>query len=83
MFESLALLSPGDVIEIEYQGSTLRYAVVWNEQLSASPGATDWGAVWSNQAPVEAVTLYTCGGDFDPITQTYNERTVVRAERLS
>lgn len=83
VFESLALLSPGDVIEVEYQGGTLRYAVVWNKQLSAAPGATDWGAVWSDEVPVEAITLYTCGGDFDPVTQTYNERTVVRAERLS
>lgn len=82
VFEALAQLSPGDIVELKYQGATFRYAVVWNQQLSASPEATDWGAVWSDQVAVEAVTLYTCGGDFDPLTQTYKDRTVVRAERL-
>ena len=83
VFQSLDQLAPGDIIEVEYQGTTLRYAVVWNKQLSASPDATDWGAVWSDQVSVESITLYTCGGDFDPITRTYNDRTVVRAERLA
>jgi len=82
VFEALAGLTPGDIIEVEYQGETLRYAVVWNQQLSASPEVTDWGAVWSDRVSSDSVTLYTCGGDFDPLTQTYNDRTVVRAERL-
>jgi len=82
VFEALAQLVPGDIVEVEYGGDTLRYAVVWNQQLSASPDVTDWGAVWSDRVSVDSVTLYTCGGDFDPLTQTYNDRTVVRAERL-
>jgi len=82
VFEALAGLTPGDIIEVDYQGETLRYAVVWNQQLSASPEVTDWGAVWSDRVSSDSVTLYTCGGDFDPLTQTYNDRTVVRAERL-
>lgn len=82
VFEALDHLSPGDIVEIEYQGDTFRYAVVWNQQLSASPDVTDWGAVWSDRVSIDSVTLYTCGGDFDPLTQTYNDRTVVRAERL-
>ncbi len=82
VFESLARLVEGDIIELEYGGDVLRYAVISNRQLSAAPGATDWGAVWSNEG-ADAVTLYTCGGDFDPTTQTYNDRVVVRAERVS
>lgn len=82
VFESLAQLVEGDIIELEYGGEVLRYAVVSNRQLSAAPGATDWAAVWSDGG-ADAVTLYTCGGDFDPVAQTYNDRVVVRAERVS
>jgi len=82
VFGSLRLLTPGDTIEVVRGGRTLRYTVKWVRQLSADPARTDWGEVWSSNVPVESLTLYTCGGDFDAVTQGYRERVVVRAERV-
>lgn len=78
VFRELDQLGEGDIIEVDYNGSTLRYAVVSNQQLG--PGS-DWGAVWSNGGG-DALTLYTCGGDFDPNSLEYSDRVVVRAERI-
>lgn len=78
VFRELHQLAVGDIIEVGYNGSTLRYAVVSNEQLGLG---ADWGRVWSN-AGGDAVTLYTCGGDFDPSSLEYSDRVVVRAERI-
>jgi sortase (surface protein transpeptidase) len=78
VFFDLALLSPGDVIEVEYQGQVLTYRVAWRKQVNADTG--DWGEIWSGNG-VDSITLYTCGGDFDWNTRNYEDRIVVRAER--
>ncbi|MEX2229981.1 MAG: class F sortase [Dehalococcoidia bacterium] len=83
VFAHLQLLSPGDVIELEFGGETLRYAVTWKRQLSAASGATDWGEIWSDDVRRDAITLYTCGGDFDPDGRSYRDRGGVRAERVA
>ena len=80
VLNSLRLLGPGDLVEVEYAGSTYTYSVTWIRELSAAN--TYWGDIWSNKVPVDSVTLYTCGGDFDFETASYSSRTVVRAERL-
>jgi LPXTG-site transpeptidase (sortase) family protein len=78
VFRELAALETGDIIEVDYNGSTLRYAVVSKQQLG--PGS-DWGAVWRT-GRTDMVTLYTCGGDFDVNSRSYSDRVVVQAERI-
>jgi sortase (surface protein transpeptidase) len=80
VFGSLALLSPGDVIEIDYQGRTLRYAVTWERQVTAT--GADWRALLDSHVAVDSITLYTCSGDFNWSTREYSDRLVVRAERV-
>lgn len=80
VFSKLGALSAGDLVEIEYGGKTLRYQVVSRRQYNAGSG-TDWAAVWSGKVPKDTITLYTCGGLFDPVTKEYADRIVVRAER--
>jgi sortase (surface protein transpeptidase) len=83
VFAYLDLLGSGDVIEVDFNGETLRYQVISVRKLSAAPGATDWGAVWSGDVAVDSVTLYTCGGSFDSASGTYIDRVVVKAERVA
>lgn len=80
VFSQIRLLSEGDIIEVDYAGETLRYAVKWRQQLGAN--GSDWGTIWSNNVPTDSITVYTCGGDFDFTTRSYSDRVVVRAERI-
>ncbi|MEX2229187.1 MAG: sortase [Dehalococcoidia bacterium] len=80
IFGSLALHSPGDLIEAVYNGEVLTYAVTWQRDVSATGG--DWGAIRSNDVAIDSITLYTCGGDFNFETREYAHRLVVRAERV-
>ncbi len=81
IFSGLRLLSPGDIIEVDYNGQQLKYAVAWTKKLSES--YNDWASIWSSDVSVDSITLYTCGGDFDFQTHSYSDRVVVRAERVS
>lgn len=80
IFFDLRLLSPGDVIEVEMNGETVRYAVEWRQQIAAS--GDGWGDILSDDVERESITLITCGGDFNYATRQYADRTVVRATRL-
>lgn len=80
VLSGLRLLSPGDLIEVEYAGGVYTYSVTWIRDLQAS--STDWSDIWSSEVPVDSITLFTCGGEFDWDTASYASRTVVRAERL-
>jgi hypothetical protein len=80
VFFLLGLLSPGDVIEVDYNGEALRYAVSWRRQISAADG--DWAAIWSDDVPKDSITLVTCAGQFDSQTRKYLDRVVIRAERI-
>lgn len=80
VFAQLHLLSAGDVIEVDHNGQTYRYAVVWRQQLGAQD--TAWGQIWSDDVSVDSITLYTCGGEFDFTSREYADRVVVRAERI-
>lgn len=81
VFAQLNALKNGDVIEIERSGVRLRYAVVWQKQLSASAEA-NWGDMWSSAVGKDSITLYTCAGRFDSNLLEYSDRLVVRAERI-
>ena len=80
VFYAIDLLSPGDVIEVEVDGQTLRYAVTWRKQVPAT--SNEWAEIFSSDVAVDSITIYTCGGTFDFNTKSYFDRTVVRAERI-
>ncbi|MGE3962119.1 MAG: class F sortase [Dehalococcoidia bacterium] len=81
VFWALDQLGAGSIIEVDYAGQTLRYAVVWVEQVPAY-GEVDWSQYFTSNVPVDSITLYTCGGEFDTSTASYTDRLVVRAERI-
>jgi sortase (surface protein transpeptidase) len=81
VFQNLHTLVPGDRIFVDYNGQTLEYQVAWKEQVNAGDNAR-WQQIWSADVPVDSITIYTCGGDFDSIEQSYTDRVVVRAERV-
>ena len=80
VFFSLSLLSPGDVIEVESAGQTIRYAVSWRQTVDAAE--TNWGEMLSADVSVDSITLITCGGEFDFDSRSYVDRVVIRAERI-
>ena len=79
IFRNLPLLAPGDVIEVEIGGQTLRYAVVWLRQVKANSNTAE---ILTADVPVDSITLITCGGAFDSTTRSYEDRIVIRAERI-
>jgi LPXTG-site transpeptidase (sortase) family protein len=80
VFAGLNQLEVNDGIEITFKGETTRYGVVWVKQV---PEDSDWGAVFRSEQPEgDSITLITCTGEFDPATQEYSDRTVVRARRF-
>ncbi len=80
VFWDLDQLGAGDRIDIEINGQTLKYSVVWAEQVPAE--GTDWSQYWSSNVKVDSITLFTCSGKFDPETHKYASRLIVRAERI-
>ena len=81
VFFDLNLLSPGDIIEVDVGGNVLRYAVQWRQQVAAGPEG-NWASILTSDVPVDALTLITCGGEFDFSQSSYQERVVVRAHRV-
>lgn len=79
VFWALDRLRPGDVIEVDYRGSTYRYLVSAVNEFGAEQA--DWGKVWSSDVKRDTITLFTCGGTFNPQTHEYSTRLIVRAER--
>jgi len=60
VFWNLDRLRPGDVVEIDFRGKTLRYTVTSAREYPAD--GTDWQKIWSGDVKRETVTLFTCGG---------------------
>ena len=81
VFFDLGVLSPGDIIEVELGGNVFRYAVQWRQQVAAGPEG-NWASILTSDVPVDALTLITCGGDFDLSQRSYQDRVVVRAHRV-
>ncbi len=82
VFWALEELGAGSIIEVDYAGQTLQYSVVWFEQVPAS-GNVNWRQYFSSDVPVDSITLYTCGGEYDGASASYTHRLIVRAERIS
>jgi sortase (surface protein transpeptidase) len=80
VFFNLNKLSPGDIIEVDFRGQSLRYAVEWRRTVGES--SEGWDEILTNSVPRDSITLITCGGAFDIKTRSYESRTVVRAVRL-
>lgn len=81
VFWALEELPAGSIIEVDYAGETLTYSVVWIEHVPAY-GDVDWSQYFGANVPVDSITLYTCGGEYDGATASYSHRTIVRAERI-
>jgi len=80
VFWNVRNLEMGDEIHVRLaDGTVYRYAVISRNQY----GATDApiGEIVGD-TPNEVVTLITCGGTFDPSVGEYNDRVVVRAQRI-
>lgn len=78
VFRDINQLALGDRIFVDRNGVTLEYSVAWTEQVAVG-NSNRWGEIWSGNVEVDSITLYTCGGDFDPSTASYADRFVVRA----
>ena len=84
VFWDVRTLPAGDIIRVVGEdGKNYEYAVQWIERYEAA-GLTP--EVIQNDivgdTGEETLTLITCGGTFDPATGEYNERWVVRANRV-
>ena len=80
VFWNLKDLEQGDIIEIQQaDGTSIKYAVNFKQQYDAATAPVNdiVGAT-----PKESVTLITCGGTFNTVTRQYDQRLVVRAERI-
>ena len=80
VFWDVRLLAAGDTIEIVVDGQTLWYAVQWRQLVTVEQA--NWDQLLSRRAGADVITLITCDGAFNPATQEYASRTVVRAVRV-
>ena len=80
VFWDLNLLKPGDRIEIRYaDGVSVRYAVTALQTFPAGTAPVDDIV---GPKPADTVTLITCAGNFNRITGQYDDRLIVRAEKV-
>ena len=79
VFFDLGRLGPGDIVEIDWRGETLRYSVAWRQRVSARDA--DWASIFSADVPRDSATLITGAGEFDFQTRSYLDRLVIRIER--
>jgi sortase (surface protein transpeptidase) len=77
VFAHLGELMKSDVITLTGDnGKTYTYKVSWVRLYAAADAPLDT-IVGATER--RALTLITCGGDFDPVNQVYLQRTIVRA----
>jgi len=80
VFWHLKDLEPGDVIEVHLaDGNVYKYRMASRQQVD--PNAVDVGSV-VGPTEREVITLITCGGTFNRETRHYDQRVIVRAERV-
>jgi hypothetical protein len=83
VFWDLKLLEPGDpIVVVGEDGLEFTYAVTWSQNYAVASLTAE--AIGDIVGPTkrESVTLITCGGTFDYSTGEYDNRFVVRAERI-
>lgn len=79
VFRRLAELGEGDKIVLRAaDGQERAYTVEWRRDY---PATSEFVADVFGPLPRQAVTLITCGGRWNPATQRYDRRVVVRARR--
>ena len=80
VFWNLKDLEPEDIIEVRLEdGTVYQYGVVSREMVNAQ--TANIGEIVGDTAN-EIITLITCGGTFDASIGEYDQRVVVRAQRL-
>ena len=78
VFFYLDNLTPGQQIEVEMDGATHTYTVQWIRPVAAS--SSEWAQIFGpDPSGADAITLITCGGDFNAVEGSYASRVVVRA----
>ena len=82
VFWNVRDLIPGDTVRLLGEdGQTYEYVVEWMQQYNVltdlTPEVIQTEIV--GDTGQDSLTLITCGGEFDPVTATYNQRWVVRA----
>jgi len=82
VFWNLKDLEMGDVIEVHLNdGTVYRYEVAGRDQVAADAPAEVINDIIGGTEQ-EIITLITCGGPFDASVGQYDERVIVRAERV-
>jgi LPXTG-site transpeptidase (sortase) family protein len=79
-FWDLRHLQVGDEITVEADGKVLRYQVF--EAYHVRPDEADMSVIIGQRSGPETITLITCGGNFNTSIRAYEERVIVRAERI-
>jgi LPXTG-site transpeptidase (sortase) family protein len=80
VFWNIKDLEPGDIIEVQQaDGTSVKYAVNFKQQYDAATAPVNDIV---GPTPKESVTLITCSGTFSSVTHQYDQRLVVRAERI-
>ncbi len=80
VFWDLWRLGPGDVVELHLvDGSVAIYRVVSTETVVEASAPVEQIV---GPTPGEVVTLITCAGNYNPMTGRYDQRLIVRAERV-
>lgn len=82
IFADLHQLKPGDTFEIEFGNlSRISFEVHEKRQLAATDAA---GLLFERNTQITSqLNLITCGGEYDPSTETFEERLIVVAKRVS
>ena len=82
VFWHLKDLEEGDLVEVTLtDGTVYKYAIAGRQQVSASVTGEELGRIIGSTEQ-EIITLITCGGSFDASVGQYDQRVVVRAERI-
>lgn len=83
VFYNVRNLAEGDEIAVTGEdGSVFSYGVEWVETIAIEDLISGRMAEIAAPTSYQAVTLFTCGGEFDYVNGEYLSRTVVRARRL-
>ncbi len=83
VFYNVRNLVEGDEISVTGEdGAVFTYGVEWVETISIEELISGRMAEVVAPTTYQAVTLFTCGGEFDYVNGEYLSRTVVRARRL-
>jgi sortase (surface protein transpeptidase) len=83
VFYDVRNLAEGDEISITGEdGVSFSYGVEWVETIAIEELISGRTADVVAPTSYQALTLFTCGGEFDYVNGEYLSRTVVRARRL-